>query len=80
MKIQILSLAVLLSSLALAGSIITATNIVSKDNLQMTKAQAVQGCYEVTSGLKKTDLNDSSLDEVQINRETLEECLTLKGF
>jgi uncharacterized alpha/beta hydrolase family protein len=78
-KINI-TLALIIPSILIAGSIITATNIVTKDKLQIAKSEAVQGCYEVTSGVKKLNSEDSLIEEIQINRETLEECLTLKGF
>lgn len=80
MKKQNLTLALIIPAILIAGSIVTATNIITRDKLQIAKSEAVQGCYEVTSGVKKVNSKDSQIEETQINRETLKECLTLKGF
>ncbi|NCN87767.1 MAG: hypothetical protein GW941_02635 [Candidatus Pacebacteria bacterium] len=80
MKTNLLSLAVIIAALSIAGSVITATNIMTKDKLQIAKSEAVQGCYVVTNGLRKSESDKYSLEETQINKQTLEECITLKGF
>ncbi len=80
MKTNLLSLAIIISSLAVAGSVITATNLLTEDKIQITKSEAVQGCYEVTNGVRRTSKDDVVLEETQINKQTLEECITLKGF
>lgn len=81
---QNLTLALIIPAILIAGSIITATNIFTKDTLVIAKSEAVQGCYEVTNGSKKTvdsnKVETVTVDETQINRHTLEECLTYKGF
>jgi hypothetical protein len=80
MKNTGLTLALIISSVVLAGAIITTATLLTEDRLQVAKSEAVQGCYEVTTGVRRSEKDEAVLEESQINKQTLEECITLKGF
>jgi hypothetical protein len=75
----------IIPSLILAGGIIVASYIFTKDTQFISKSEAVQGCFEVAQGRNTTtgikeDGGEWIVEEKIVSQLVIDSCLSKKGY